>query len=1026
MVVVRCPIGSHTGTVGGVRYRFGEHELDPDAYVLRHAGREIALQPKMLDLLRYLIEQRERVVSKEELLQALWPGEHVNDSAVAWTVSHVRTALGQGRGEKRPIETIHGRGYRFRADVSVETAGRTLAPAAEPTATTAQSTPPARSRPFVGREDVMRRLEAMLSDAKQGRGRLCLLSGEAGIGKTRSAEELMARAEQRGMSIWLGRAVEDASAPVLWPFVQVLRKVASERPSLRSECEPLLTRLVALDAPREKTERSGTGRFLLMDEVTRVLLRASEQTPAVVLLDDLQWADSSTLDLLAFLTPELSRAHLLVIGTLRPTEEPRMQRIARKAEHIQLASLTTEDVSHYIHALVPGSESPSSLAAAVHRATSGNPLFVQETLRALIAEHGESLLAQQPGEVAPPDIARNVLRSRLETLDARTRTLLASASVLGEAFELPILQAVTGEEPKALLDALEAAAHITFVLAETPQRYRFSHALIRQVLYDGLPMPERVALHRKAAIALESVPSRESHSAEIAHHYYRSLALGDHGRAADACLRAASEADALYAYDDAARLYGWALEAQALDPKVSPRARAQALLRAGSAQRTAGRETEGKRTIGRMFELAREHGFADLIVRGVRAMRPTYAMASVPDPTSREALEAVLNMKPPAEVESRVRALSLLACIPPYSLDMKKSDDMARKALELARREAPDSALVLEAMRARLYSLSGPDHVDELLAMTDELLPLDLRHGHVLAADAQAARAGAHLYRGDIQAADRAIEWLGQSAEARRLLEVRWYYARLRAQRLALDGEFAAASAESARLRAEAEHLGLSYGAWFLDALDRTITLDTLGRKASLAKLDPSVVHSGPRLAIGLRARIIRGAAELGAPVQAREGLDAVASEGFHNIPREIGYLGTLANLGLAAVFLRDQARAEQLYGLLLPYADFNTPNTLLMYEGSVSRFLGHLAGCLGMKDKLSEHFDAAYAMNARMGARPLAARTLFEHAQWLRDTGGDKARSVELAQEALKIAQPIGMGPLAHKAGKLIEAARE
>src|SRR5687768_3916082 len=124
----------------------------------------------MLDLLRYLIEQRERVVSKEELLQALWPGEHVNDSAVAWTVSHVRTALGQGRGEKRPIETIHGRGYRFRADVSIDGGNGVPLAVAETTSVSVASTPPTRSRPFVGRDDIMRRLETLLGEAKQGRG----------------------------------------------------------------------------------------------------------------------------------------------------------------------------------------------------------------------------------------------------------------------------------------------------------------------------------------------------------------------------------------------------------------------------------------------------------------------------------------------------------------------------------------------------------------------------------------------------------------------------------------------------------------------------------------------------------------------------------------------------------------------------------------------------------------------------------------------------------------------------------------
>lgn len=1010
-----------------MRYRFGEHELDPDAYVLRHAGREIALQPKMLDLLRYLIEQRERVVSKEELLQALWPGEHVNDSAVAWTVSHVRTALGQARGEKRPIETIHGRGYRFRAEVRAEPSGDRAAHPGPSEPAAAGSNAPARSRPFVGRADLMRRLEALLAEAKLGRGRLCLLSGEAGIGKTRSAEELMIRAEQRGMSVWLGRAVEDANAPVLWPFVQVLRKVALERPALRAECEPLLQRLVALDAPRDKADRTGTGRFLLMDEVTRVLVRASDQTAALIVLDDLQWADSSTLDLLAFLTPELSRARVLVLGTLRPSADARLQRIARKAEHVQLASLTADDIGAYIAALVPSSESPDQLAAAVHHATSGNPLFVQETLRALIAEHGEALLARQPGEVAPPAVARNVLHSRLETLDPGSRTLLASASVLGEAFELPILQALTSAEPRALLDALEAADQIGFVLPETPQRYRFSHALIRQVLYDGLPMPERVALHRRAAVALEAVRSGESHSAEIAHHYYRSLALGDHGAVAQACLRAAAEAETLYAYADAARFYGWALEAQALDPRVQPRERAQALLGAGAALRNAGREIDGKRTLARMFELAREHGFADLIVRGVRALRPTYAMASVPDHAAREALEAVLHMKPAASAELRVRALAQLACIPPYSSDMKRSEEMSGKALELAQREAPGSALVLEAMRARLYSLSGPSQIDALLALTEELLALDLRHGHLLEVDAQAARAGALLYRGDIQGADRAIEALGRAAQTRRLPEGIWYHDRLRAQRRALDGDFAGAAAESARLRAQAEHLGLSYGPAFLDALDRVIALDTLGRRATLLKMDASLLQTAARQPVEMRARMIRIAAEIGETAIARQVLDAVAAEGFASIAAEIGYLGTLANLGMTAVVLEDHARAEQLYALLAPYAGFNTPSTLLLYEGSVARFLGHLAGCLGRAALMHEHFEAAFEMNTRMGARPLAARTLLEHARWLArgSSTADKARARELAERAIEHAEPLGMEPLAHRARQLIEAAR-
>jgi DNA-binding winged helix-turn-helix (wHTH) protein len=165
-----------------MRYRFGEYELDDAAYTLTRAGTSIPLQPKMFELLRYLIEQRERVVTKDELLDTLWPGEHVNQSAVTWTVSHVRNALGQGRGHKRPIETIHGRGYRFTAPV--EALATPQAPGAVRVQTAAPAPPPGITpRPFVGRAAVMRRLETLLRDAAAGHGHLCLLLGEAGIGR---------------------------------------------------------------------------------------------------------------------------------------------------------------------------------------------------------------------------------------------------------------------------------------------------------------------------------------------------------------------------------------------------------------------------------------------------------------------------------------------------------------------------------------------------------------------------------------------------------------------------------------------------------------------------------------------------------------------------------------------------------------------------------------------------------------------------------------------------------------------------
>jgi len=270
-----------------VRYRFGEVELDAATYVLRRGGQEVALQPKVFDVLRYLIEHRERLVSKTELLEAVWRGDHVNESAVPWSISHARTALGQERGSKSPIETVHGRGYRFVA--AVETlASQPPASAAPPPMPVAS----ARSQggPFVGRADVMQRLRERLSEALQGHGHLCLLYGEAGMGKTRCAEELMLEAERLGASAWSGRSVEDAGEPVFWPWMQILREAVRDRPDMRTLGEPLLARLAALPddaSAAEEGRDESANRFWLLDEVTRLLLQAAQSTPIVLLLDDM-------------------------------------------------------------------------------------------------------------------------------------------------------------------------------------------------------------------------------------------------------------------------------------------------------------------------------------------------------------------------------------------------------------------------------------------------------------------------------------------------------------------------------------------------------------------------------------------------------------------------------------------------------------------------------------------------------------------------------------------------------------------
>jgi DNA-binding winged helix-turn-helix (wHTH) protein len=1004
-----------------VRYRFGEIELDAGAYTLTRSGRALALQPKVFDVLRYLLEHRDRVVSKDELLRELWPGEHVNESAVPWSISHARSALGQRRGQKRPIETVHGRGYRFTAPVQALNS-----PAAPGTAPQGAISVPASiaptARPFVGRAAIMRRLEDRLEATREGHGRLCLLCGEPGIGKTRCAEELMARARKIGFRTWVGRATEGVGAPVFWPWIQILREAVREHPELRDAGEPLLSRLVALE-PKEAppvqagAERERRDRFWLLDEIAQLLLRAARKSPILLLIDDLQWADAGSIKLLGFLAPELENARLLIVATERDETSPggarRLAQLARHAERIDLTRLTAIDVGLYIMELTAGVEPAEQLAQAVYRASTGNPLFVQETLRALIDEHGHSALSTLAATaVTPPDVARDVLRLPLEALDAGMRALLSQASVLGEGFDLALLQAVSGEPMQRLLEMAEAASRSGLITAETPERYRFSHALLRSILYDEMATAERVAVHRRAAEALEALRPVEPRHNEIAYHFYHSLPAGDYGRVATAARRAAEAAEALLAHEDAVAFYEWALEAQALDPSSGPRERATLLLACGSAQRFAGRDSHARATLARLFELARQHGYAELLLRAARVLRPTYAMAAIPDPFVREALEEVLRIAPEGPGEQRIGALSQLACVPPYATDMRRSKELSGRALELAR-QLGERASLFEALRSRLYSLSGPDDIDALLAVTDEILALERDRAGWMSGEAYGARFAAFVHRGDLVEADGALAALGQTARQLRLPEAIWYHDRLSAQRRARDGDFAAAETACNELRARSQRMGLSYGATFTDIVRGALLFERRGVAAWGEGWDfTALLRGGAAQAPTQRAHLARSAARVGQLEPAQATLDSMAAHGFELIPKDISYLNTLACLATAAVILDDRPRAERLYELLSPYPEHNTPDGMLFYEGSVSHYLAELAACVGRDDRVAAHFETALVMNQRLGQRPQLARTRLAYARWLglREGRAERERAKELERAAYETGAELGM----------------
>src|SRR5438445_622647 len=403
---------------------------------------------------------------------------------------------------------------------------------------------------FVGRQRELAELRAGLEDAVGGRGRFFLVVGEAGIGKTRLAEELAREAAERGgVALW-GRCWEGEGAPPYWPWVQVIRALlqgvpAEElRPAVGAGAPYLVPLVPELgerfrDLPALSTSpRSEHARFYLFDAVATLLRSAAQRTPLVLVLDDLQWADAPSLLLLQFLAHELRDVRILLLGTYREVEVRQAPAVAeilgalgRDGHHVPLRGLGEEEVRRFLEETIGRSPAPV-LVRAVHRETEGNPFFVDEIVRLLVAERAlERHEDPSPGRFPVPQGVREAIRRRLAPLPPPAREALALASVVGREFDLAILHRACGLDPEALLETLGPALAREIVVREPGGvgRYRFAHALIRETLYEELGPAERIRLHGQIGEVLEEVHRTDPtpHLTALAHHFLEAAPARD-------------------------------------------------------------------------------------------------------------------------------------------------------------------------------------------------------------------------------------------------------------------------------------------------------------------------------------------------------------------------------------------------------------------------------------------------------------------------------------------------------------------
>lgn len=869
--------------------------------------------------------------------------------------------------------------------------------------------------PFVGRERELRALDAAFRLASGGgRMRIVLLLGDAGVGKTRTTQEFLRRTGLATDRILWGRCPEQAGAPTYWPWATVLRQWAEscDDDALRAALGDGVDAVAAivpsvaerLGRPPAAAVDPDRARFHLFDAVAALFRRLAAETPLVVVLDDLHWADDSSLQLLAFLGAEIRSERLFVLGTYREREvraSRALTALGRVAQRVPLGGLDRAAVE----AFVAGSMGQPPAPAVVDRlvqVTDGNPFFLDEVLRGLPAADGAAF-DTAVGNL--PESVRDAVRRRLAPLGDDERALLTLAAVAGRDFDLSVLQAAAALSADQALAQLAAPTALGLIAEHgVVGRFRFAHALVRETLYADLLPAARIGLHARVGTALEQVhgDAGDAPLAELAAHFAQAAPVGEAARAIDYATRAGARAVELAAYDDGVVHYERALASFAFLAPDEPR-RLEVRLALGEAAHLAAQSGKALAAFAQAAQNAAALGDGRRFVRAALGYERARGIFGGVDPRAVELLERALDVIGESDRPPRAVLLAMLVEALYFGPDHARRDALADEAVAVAARTGSRNAVLVAAMAHQLTQLGLGDPV-ERVARADQTLAAGAALGARGAMHrSRMCRIHALLELGDVTAAEIEIETLVRQADEARVPYYQWQAAIHRAGLALLRGQWvqgARMAAEAMPLRRDANDGAVRNVFCLQMFLCRGDAGDPGGLEAtmrSLAAEFPGIVAWQALLALLL--------IELGRPAEARALIDARASENFSDLPRDALYAGTVATFGMVAALLDDRAHAARLYPLLLPYEARNlviapfSPGSF----GSAARYLGLLAHTLGRLDDAVAHFERALGANQRMGALPLAAHTQHELARTLLERGGpgDTARAATLLAEA-------------------------
>ena len=884
---------------------------------------------------------------------------------------------------------------------------------------------------MVGRDRELERVTRLLDDALDGRGRLVLCTGEAGVGKTRLAEEIAASAAARDVPVaWARAADRDSSPPYgLW---QLVLDEPAIRGGIGDASRPDLWSDVFGDAARPALAdgaESGIGqRFALFAEVRRRLTRAAERSGLLLILDDLQWADEASAVLLADIVRQLRGARVLAFATYRnsPATGRALLRLSEDAntERLDLHGLSAGGVRDLL--LLAGLPAPPDQVRAVHSETGGNPFLVRELTR-MLAEGG----LRHPGE--PGFVPGRVLETtayRLSQVSDATRALLLAAAVAGNSFSAGVVARMLDVPVLALLGPLDEGRAAGFLVpGDRPGDHRFSHALICSAIIGRLSAAEQRRLHTAAADAIEALFEGDvrPHLAEVARHRVEGSMSGDRAQAVAACEAAAEVAAEALAFEEAARLYRQALSVGEGETGEGDRARlelglAAALYRSGDL--SGWRETATG--VGRRAERRRDRL---LLARTALVMDAT-GEVSWDAEICRTCEQALAGDDLPDDLRARVSSRYAQALV--YGGEYERAGEVSRDALAVAEASGDPLALV-DALRARQLACCAPEGAAERAALARRMLrAADTTGSAWVEMWARLWRVDTLFETGQLRSIQHELADLGICLERVRGPIGQWHLVLCTATLAQATGHFTEAmrlAREAFKLMSDMAH-DAAFGGFAVIAsqVGLHIGIDASGLTEQFGQLPdhlkPDVVDTTRGLATvfpALTLALIR--------LDQGDRAGAAAAYALAGPPRSWtpspAMLMSAWGHGLTVAIALDRTQdIEFLAERFAPFRGRHVANGAGsgVYMGPVELQLGMAAAALGRLDAAVEDLQAAVSICEANGASGYRVQAAVELAAALvrRQAPGDRDRAGAALAQAAGEAERLGMTPFTTRIERL------